>query len=110
MVLWDRIVRRKKDARINVEGLKNKYALKAMDKKGFRCVYRAFVSYTVADLISSGLNATFSLQYNVMPHVGEYCRSTVVEAGADAIIGLLTYGEAGRTGSMAFPAPNKQVR
>lgn len=39
VVLWDRIVRRKRDARINVEGLKNKYAFKAMDKKGFRYVY-----------------------------------------------------------------------
>jgi len=74
--LWDRIVRRARDAKINVEGLKNKYAFRAVDTKGFR-----------------GLNATYSLQYNIMPHVG-----------------LLTYGEAGRTEPIPFPARQQQVR
>lgn len=38
VVLWDRIVRRARDAKINVEGLKNKYAFRAIDTKGFRYV------------------------------------------------------------------------
>lgn len=76
MVIWDRIVRRKKDAKINIEGVKNKYAFKHIGKNGFK-----------------GLNATFSLQYNVMPHVG-----------------LLTYGEAGRTEPIPFPPAQQQVR
>jgi len=76
VVIWDRIIRRKKDARINVESLKNKYAFKEISQKGFR-----------------GLNATYSLQYNVMPYVG-----------------LLTYGEAGRTEPIPFPPRQEQVR
>lgn len=40
IVIWDRIVRRKRDARVNIEGLKNKYAFKDIARKGFRCVYR----------------------------------------------------------------------
>ncbi|KAJ7100133.1 signal peptidase 22kDa subunit [Mycena belliarum] len=70
VVIWDRIVRRREDAQIHVEG-RQKYAFR--DKTGFR-----------------DAAATYTLRYNVMPHVG-----------------ALVYGAAGRTnGSVAFPALN----
>ncbi|KAF8623666.1 hypothetical protein AX17_007364 [Amanita inopinata Kibby_2008] len=52
VVIWDRIVRRKEDAYINVSG-KNKYT--------FRELSSSFKNVPPAD---------FSLKYNVMPHVG----------------------------------------
>jgi len=73
VVLWDRIIRRRSDARINIADAKNKYA--------FTEITETFTNVT----------ATFSLQYNVMPHVG-----------------ILTFGEVGRTESMKFTAPRGQ--
>jgi len=52
LVLWDRIVRRKQDARLRVKA-KNKYA--------FRDIARSFKNVT---------DAHYTLRYNVMPHVG----------------------------------------
>ncbi|KDQ55700.1 hypothetical protein JAAARDRAFT_37115 [Jaapia argillacea MUCL 33604] len=62
VVIWDRIVRRKEEAVINVVG-RNKYV--------FRDISHSFKNVPPAN---------YSLQYNLMPHVG-----------------VLTYGEAGRT-------------
>ncbi|KAJ7029212.1 signal peptidase subunit [Mycena alexandri] len=69
VVIWDRIVRRKTDAKIHVEGKREqKYAFK--DVTGFR-----------------DASATYTLRYNLMPHVG-----------------ALVYGTAGTTNSsVAFP-------
>jgi len=72
-VLWDRIVHRRSDARLNISNGKNKYA--------FKEITNTFENTT----------ATFSLRYNVMPHVG-----------------ILTYGEAGRTEPRQFPVANGQ--
>ncbi|KAJ7108607.1 signal peptidase 22kDa subunit [Mycena epipterygia] len=67
VVIWDRIVRRKSDAKIHVQG-KQKYAFR--DISGFR-----------------DASATYTLRYNLMPHVG-----------------ALVYGTAGTTNSsIAFP-------
>ncbi|KAJ3891905.1 signal peptidase subunit [Lentinula edodes] len=56
IVLWDRIVRRPEDARVNVVGAKNKYAFKEIGGKGF----------------SKGAagTASYALKYNLMPYVG----------------------------------------
>lgn len=35
IVLWDRIVRRPEDAKVNVVGARNKYAFKEVGGKGF---------------------------------------------------------------------------
>ncbi len=40
VVLWDRIIRRKEDARINIEGGKNKYVFRDFNQS-FRCVRRS---------------------------------------------------------------------
>ncbi|KZT53745.1 signal peptidase complex subunit 3 [Calocera cornea HHB12733] len=53
IVAWDRIVRRQKDARIRIEGGRNKYPLKAVGKKFFG-----------AEPFSA------KLMYNVQPWVG----------------------------------------
>ncbi|KAJ6470618.1 signal peptidase 22kDa subunit [Mycena vitilis] len=67
VVIWDRIVRRKADAKIHVAA-KQKYAFK--DITGFR-----------------DSAATYTLRYNLMPHVG-----------------ALVYGTAGTTnGTVPFP-------
>ncbi|KAJ7087401.1 signal peptidase 22kDa subunit [Mycena crocata] len=50
VVIWDRIVRRKSDAKIHVEG-RQKYSFR--DLSGFR-----------------DASATYTLRYNLMPHVG----------------------------------------
>jgi len=68
VVLWDRIVRRKKDAKIRIKGAKNKYR--------FRELSRSFEGSTPVN---------FTLKYNLMPYVG-----------------VLTFGEIGRT---AEPLP-----
>ncbi|KAF8742678.1 hypothetical protein AX14_002907 [Amanita brunnescens Koide BX004] len=52
IVIWDRIIRRKEDAYINVAG-KNKYLLRELSSS-FKNVP----------------SANFSLKYNIMPHVG----------------------------------------
>ncbi|KAG6862268.1 hypothetical protein C0995_002199 [Termitomyces sp. Mi166 len=75
VVIWDRIVRRKEDAVINVIG-KNKYM--------FRDLESTFKNVSAAH---------YALKYNVMPYVG-----------------LLTYGEAGRTvDPVAFPPSQSRV-
>ncbi|KAJ7906326.1 signal peptidase 22kDa subunit [Mycena leptocephala] len=67
VVIWDRIVRRKEDAKIHFDG-RQKYTFK--DVTGFR-----------------DSSATYTLRYNLMPHVG-----------------ALVYGTAGSTnGSIPFP-------
>ncbi|KAJ7689475.1 signal peptidase 22kDa subunit [Mycena rosella] len=71
VVIWDRIVRRKEDANIHVDS-RQKYSFR--DVTGFRSVI-------------SDASATYTLRYNLMPHVG-----------------VLVYGTAGSTnGSVAFP-------
>jgi len=75
VVIWDRIVRRKEDAVINVAGGKNKYM--------FRELSSAF---------KKAPPAHYSLKYNVMPYVG-----------------ALTYGEAARKESVAFPDSQSRV-
>ncbi|CAK5274511.1 unnamed protein product [Mycena citricolor] len=68
VVIWDKIVRRKEDANIKIEG-RQKYPFK--DLVGFK-----------------DAAATYTLRYNVMPHVG-----------------TLVWGSAGSTnGSVPFPA------
>ncbi|KAJ6558063.1 signal peptidase 22kDa subunit [Mycena capillaripes] len=68
VVIWDRIVRRKADAKIHVTAKKQKYPFK--DITGFR-----------------DSSATYTLRYNLMPHVG-----------------MLVYGTAGSTnGTVPFP-------
>jgi len=52
VVFWDRIVRRKLDARIHVQG-RNKYALKDINKS-----------------FSNSSDVRFAMKYNVMPWVG----------------------------------------
>ncbi|KAF8586714.1 signal peptidase 22 kDa subunit [Ramaria rubella] len=70
IVLWDRIVRRKRDAKLKIKGVKNKYKFRELSTS-FRGVSPA----------------NFTLKYNLMPHVG-----------------LLTFGEVGRTPD-AIPFP-----
>ncbi|KAG5715937.1 Signal peptidase complex subunit SPC3 [Termitomyces sp. T112] len=75
VVIWDRIVRRKEDAVINVVG-KNKYMLRDLEST-----------------FKNASSAHYALKYNVMPYVG-----------------LLTYGEAGRTVEpLAFPPSQSRV-
>ncbi|KAF9074524.1 signal peptidase 22kDa subunit [Rhodocollybia butyracea] len=56
IVLWDRIVRRPEDAKVNVVGARNKYAFKEVGGKGF--------GKGVAG------NASYALKYNLMPYMG----------------------------------------
>ncbi|GAA94749.1 uncharacterized protein L969DRAFT_87525 [Mixia osmundae IAM 14324] len=65
VVIWDRIIRRKQDARVNIGGAKNKYRFKEISGK------------------FNNATATFSLQYNVMPWVGVL---TTGEAGRTSAI------------------------
>jgi signal peptidase complex subunit 3 len=53
VVIWDKIVRRKRDARIKIEGGKNKYVFREL-------------STTFKDVTP----ASYSLKYNLMPYVG----------------------------------------
>ncbi|KAL9938681.1 hypothetical protein V8E36_002400 [Tilletia maclaganii] len=52
-VIWDRILRRKEDARVSIDGEGNKY--------GFRAVSKSFKNIT---------DVEFVLKWNAMPHVG----------------------------------------
>ncbi|KAJ3993735.1 signal peptidase subunit [Lentinula boryana] len=56
IVLWDRIVRRPEDARVNVIGAKNKYAFKEIGGQGFG---KGAIS-----------GASYALKFNLMPYVG----------------------------------------
>ncbi|KAF8504104.1 signal peptidase 22kDa subunit [Gautieria morchelliformis] len=77
VVLWDRIVRRKRDAKIKIKGVKNKYR--------FRELSTSFSNVSPAN---------FTLKYNLMPYVG-----------------VLTYGEAGRTpNAIPFPPAETSVK
>ncbi|KAF8326640.1 signal peptidase subunit-domain-containing protein [Cantharellus anzutake] len=51
VVLWDRIVRRKGDARINIEGAKNKYVFRDFSKS-FRCVRRSVYLFCLSAMPS----------------------------------------------------------
>ncbi|GAA6018371.1 hypothetical protein JCM10207_000823 [Rhodosporidiobolus poonsookiae] len=73
VVLWDRIVRTPRQARLNVQDGKQKYEFKDIGGS-FR-----------------NTSATFSLHYQVQPHVG-----------------LLTSGEVVRTEPVAFPAVRRR--
>lgn len=74
-VIWDRIVKREQDAKINISNLKNKYMFKEIGDS-FKLVRRlGRPRFPPSPLIvslsqHSEANVTFSLQYNVMPYVG----------------------------------------
>ncbi|PWN18045.1 hypothetical protein BCV69DRAFT_285340 [Microstroma glucosiphilum] len=68
-VVWDRIVRRREDARVVLNG-RNKYGVRAEGGKWSKIP-----------------SATFTLRWNIMPHVG-----------------LLAYGHEASTGSVQIPA------
>ena len=86
IVIWDRIIRRKEDAHINIAG-KNKYMLRELSSS-FKSVTESRARFACIDLVHRNVpHAQFSLKYNIMPHVG-----------------ILTYGEAARTVEpVAFP-------
>lgn len=86
VVLWDRIVRRKRDGKIKIKGAKNKYRFRELSTS-FRCVKGGLPRIFLTMLFSNVSPANFTLKYNLMPYVG-----------------LLTYGEAGRTPN-AIPFP-----
>lgn len=92
VVIWDRIVRRKEDAVINVTS-KSKYVLRDMAKT-FECVV-LFVKSRDTGLIRfrNVSPANYTLKYNMMPYVG-----------------LLAFGDAARTDEpVPFPATQKRV-
>lgn len=81
VVIWDRIVRRKRDAKINIEGLKNKYAFKDMSRKGFRCdrcpsyaAVKSLLTFTSTSQRSQR-DICFAIQHNAS------CRSADVRRG-----------------------------
>ena len=84
-VMWDRIVRRKEDALIDVV-VGPKYPLRDV-RYSFKCVSSFAVYNKLIDVIGRKSSPVqFALKYNLMPHVG-----------------LLTYGEAARTEPEPFP-------
>ena len=83
--MWDRIVRRKEDALIDIVA-PPKYPLRDM-RYSFKCASPFVVYNGVADVVDRKSSLVqFSLKYNLMPYVG-----------------LLTYGEAARTEPEPFP-------
>jgi len=83
--MWDRIVRRKEDALIDVV-VPPKYPLRDM-RYSFKCVSFLVVYNRVADVVGRKSSPVqFVLKYNLMPYVG-----------------LLTSGEAARTEPEPFP-------
>jgi signal peptidase complex subunit 3 len=101
VVIWDRIVRRKQDARVRIENGQNKYFFKE-HSGSFRYVFYwsriahaqgppgPLTSCPTPDLLfpRNVSEAQFVLKYNVMPYVGP-----------------LVYGEGGRTkGPVSFPS------
>jgi len=83
--MWDRIVRRKEDALIDVV-VPPKYPLRDM-RYSFKCVSCFIVHNGMADVVCRKSSPVqFALKYNLMPHVG-----------------LLTSGEAARTEAEPFP-------
>ena len=83
--MWDRIVRRKEDALIDVVA-PPKYPLRDM-RHSFKCVSSFVIQNWPADVIYRKTSPVqFALKYNLMPYVG-----------------MLTYGEAARTEPEPFP-------
>jgi signal peptidase complex subunit 3 len=83
--MWDRIVRRKEDALIDVVA-PPKYPLRDV-RYSFKCVPFFIVQNWPTNVIYRKTSPVqFALKYNLMPYVG-----------------MLTYGEAARTGSEPFP-------
>ena len=83
--MWDRIVRRKEDALIDVVA-PPKYPLRGV-RYSFKCVSSFGVRDGLADIICrKSSSVQFALKYNLMPYVG-----------------TLTYGEAARTKPEPFP-------
>lgn len=86
VVMWDRIVRRKEDALIDVAA-PPKYPLRDM-RYSFKCIASFPLGRMLTDVIfRKSSPVQFALKYNVMPYVG-----------------MLTYGEAARTEPEPFPA------
>ena len=86
VVMWDRIVRRKEDALIDVVA-PPKYPLRDM-RYSFKCFLSSLVHFQIFTNVvyRKASQVQFALKYNVMPYVG-----------------VLTYGEAARTESETFP-------
>jgi len=83
--MWDRIVRRKEDALIDVVA-PPKYPLRDM-RYSFKYVSSFVVQNGLAEVIGRKSSPVqFALRYNLMPYVG-----------------VLTYGEAARTEPEPFP-------
>ena len=83
--MWDRIVRRKEDALIDVV-VPPKYPLRDM-RYSFKCVSSLVIHSVVADVFGRKSSPVqFVLKYNLMPYVG-----------------LLTSGVAARTEPEPFP-------
>ncbi|KNZ59184.1 hypothetical protein VP01_1789g5 [Puccinia sorghi] len=108
VVLWDRIIRNARDAKINLSGARNKYAFKHIGGS-FKLSLAALLSFAVSPLCTTiiipltilmlpslpltfnrDVNATYTLHYNLMPKVG-----------------ALTWGIAGQTKApVPFPPVN----
>jgi signal peptidase complex subunit 3 len=85
VVMWDRIVRRKEDAMIDVVA-PPKYPLRDM-RYSFKCIPSFPCSSNIPNVVfRKSSPVQFTLKYNVMPYVG-----------------MLTYGEAARTEPEPFP-------
>jgi signal peptidase complex subunit 3 len=82
--MWDRIVRRKEDALIDVVA-PPKYPLRDM-RYSFKCVSSSVQKRPTNVIYRKSSPVQFALKYNLMPYVG-----------------MLTYGEAARTGPEPFP-------
>ena len=92
VVVWDRIIRGPKYAKINIARGKQKYEFKEITDS-FRCVLGGFASTgdsgeltTLDTSMFRNVSATFSLQYNLQPHVG-----------------ALQWGEIARTEELKLP-------
>ena len=84
--MWDRIVRRKEDALIDVAA-PPKYPLRDM-RYSFKCVSSSVIHNGSTNVIGRKSSPVqFALKYNLMPYVG-----------------LLTSGVAARTDPKPFPA------
>ena len=82
--MWDRIVRRKEDALIDVIA-PPKYPLRDM-RYSFKCILSFPCLFNTDAISRKSSPVQFALRYNIMPYVG-----------------MLTYGEAARTQPEPFP-------
>ncbi|POW05781.1 hypothetical protein PSTT_09511 [Puccinia striiformis] len=97
VVLWDRIIRNPRDAKINLSGARNKYAFKHIGGSFKLSLFPSPSSFKPStDLFPPAIwlhrdvNATYTLHYNLMPKVG-----------------ALTWGVAGQTKDpVPFPPVN----